>query len=434
MKVVTLFEYSTPEEKDAKEILKKIENELKRVNRKAKIFERTWDDVKATSYVGVLSIKDVTIQILPKLYKGDEGARDKKEDKEKRIEEATRNLLFMLSYTRRLKIKETGISRLKREKYNLYEVIVYLFAKNLMETLKRNYRREYERREERLKYVKSRILLNRQIRQPTHEKIYCSYHELTEDNLLNRVLKYTCYLLSKRVKNHENWLLLQNILNILDGVELSAVQLSDIDRIKINRLNEDYTPFLGLCKLFLENMSLELQSSQFRTFSLVFDMNVLFEEFIGELLRRYRSEILRGNLKDCIVNLQRGDRWLMEKPKAFKLVPDIMIKKGNKVELIIDTKYKILDPKKKYYGISQADIYQMFAYGKKYGCNRIVLLYPWTPELGKKGVLETYSFEKEFNLHVATINLRRNLRDGKEMENLREELSKIISACSMEYS
>ncbi len=429
MKVVTLFEYSTPEEKDAREALKKIENELKRINRVAKIFEPAWDCVKATSYVGVLSVKDIIIQILPKLYRSD---RIGKENKEARIEKATRNLLFMLSYTKRLKIKETGISMLKMEKSNLYEVIVHLFAKNLMEVLKRNPRREYERREEKLKYVKGKVLFNRQIRQPTHEKIYCSYHELTEDNLLNRILKYTCHLLSKRVKSHENWLLLQNVLSILHGVELSAVQLSDIDRVRINinRLDEDYIPFLELCKLFLENMSLELQSSQFRSFSLVFDMNVLFEEFIGELLRKHRSEILKDTeLENCEVCLQAkgiGKRWLIIKEsKAFQLIPDILLRKGNRIELIIDTKYKILDPDKKYWGISQADMYQMFAYGKKYDCKRIVLLYPWNDSLSTDpGVLETYFFENDFRLYVATINLKRDLK--KELRSVKEEFRAII--------
>jgi len=98
-------------------------------------------------------------------------------------------------------------------------------------------------------------------------------------------LKYTCYLLSKRTGKSENWRLLQNILQILDGVDIFIIP-HKLDRIRINRLNEEYQPFIDLCRLFLENMSHELQSSSFRTFSLIFDMNYLFEEFIGQFLRK----------------------------------------------------------------------------------------------------------------------------------------------------
>ena len=51
--------------------------------------------------------------------------------------------------------------------------------------------------------------------------------------------------------------------------------------------------------------------------------------------------------------------------------------------LIIDTKWKRLapvidDPKQ---GVSQADVYQMMAYGRIYGCSELMLLYPHHDEL-----------------------------------------------------
>lgn len=67
-------------------------------------------------------------------------------------------------------------------------------------------------------------------------------------------------------------------------VTLSPVNPADFERVRFNRLNEEYEPLINLAKLFIENMSLELQGSRFRTFSLLFDMNILFEEFVGEFL------------------------------------------------------------------------------------------------------------------------------------------------------
>ncbi|MBS3768573.1 MAG: hypothetical protein KGY75_10700, partial [Candidatus Cloacimonetes bacterium] len=49
--------------------------------------------------------------------------------------------------------------------------------------------------------------------------------------------------------------------------------------------------------------------------------------------------------------------------------------------IILDTKWKNLTNKGKTYGISQSDIYQMYAYGKKYNnVNKIYLIYPYNDE------------------------------------------------------
>ena len=54
----------------------------------------------------------------------------------------------------------------------------------------------------------------------------------------------------------------------------------------------------------------------------------------------------------------------------------------------MDTKWKKLinDPGKNY-GISQPDMYQMYAYSKKYGTSEIWLLYPDNPDMkGRKDI------------------------------------------------
>jgi 5-methylcytosine-specific restriction enzyme subunit McrC len=51
------------------------------------------------------------------------------------------------------------------------------------------------------------------------------------------------------------------------------------------------------------------------------------------------------------------------------------------VVAIIDTKWKRLspDPLDRKHGVSQADVYQMMAYARVYGCERLMLLYPSVP-------------------------------------------------------
>ena len=57
--------------------------------------------------------------------------------------------------------------------------------------------------------------------------------------------------------------------------------------------------------------------------------------------------------------------------------PDLVIR--DKVEnnvYVLDTKWKILSSKKSNYDINQGDMYQMYAYQKKYNAKNITLIYP----------------------------------------------------------
>lgn len=48
-------------------------------------------------------------------------------------------------------------------------------------------------------------------------------------------------------------------------------------------------------------------------------------------------------------------------------------------KFIVDTKWKIIrqdDKEKEKNKVSQADLYQLYAYGKKYECGKLYLIYP----------------------------------------------------------
>lgn len=53
--------------------------------------------------------------------------------------------------------------------------------------------------------------------------------------------------------------------------------------------------------------------------------------------------------------------------RVFALRPDIVIVRPDGHKIIMDTKWKrLISNRETNYGISQADMYQMFAYAKKY--------------------------------------------------------------------
>ena len=65
---------------------------------------------------------------------------------------------------------------------------------------------------------------------------------------------------------------------------------------------------------------------------------------------------------------------------GFTTKPDIVLRDGERARYILDDKWKGIDASGDdgQHGIDQADMYQLYAYGKIYGCEAVALVYPRT--------------------------------------------------------
>ena len=107
------------------------------------------------------------------------------------------------------------------------------------------------------------------------------------------------------------------------------------------------------------------------------------------------------------IKVQDKSYFLVEEHKGekrFRLKPDIVIEKEKTKKKIVDTKWKLLDQfaERRNYNITQADMYQLYAYGKKYTTDDIdpslVLLYPSNPNFSNK--LGNFIYEGDLALEV----------------------------------
>jgi 5-methylcytosine-specific restriction enzyme subunit McrC len=150
----------------------------------------------------------------------------------------------------------------------------------------------------------------------------------------------------------------------------------DPDAIRCDRRQMRFEPLAELARLLLGCRSPDRPGAT-RTFSLVFDMNVVFERFIAAQVARVCSGL------GLTATAQGSGRSLLleaGKPR-FALRPDIVVSRRGEPQCLIDTKWKRLDRSLPHAGVSQADMYQMYAYGKEYPCRRVIVLYPRHTEL-----------------------------------------------------
>jgi 5-methylcytosine-specific restriction enzyme subunit McrC len=215
----------------------------------------------------------------------------------------------------------------------------------------------------------------------------CHYDALTVDIALNQIMKAAVLRLVRIARTTGNQMRLRELSFAYADVSDVPVAALRWDTVVLDRTNSRWRELLNLARLLLGDRFQTTSSGGSDGFSLLFEMNVLFEEYVARMLKRG----LAGS--DLGVVSQGGRLYCLQTDDQrglFQTRPDILIKRGNQVLQVIDTKWKRIaarvdDPKR---GVSQGDIYQMMAYGELYRSSTLTLLYPHYSGLeGAGGVL-----------------------------------------------
>jgi 5-methylcytosine-specific restriction enzyme subunit McrC len=386
--------------------------------------------IQAAQHVGVVRLRNRTIQILPKIY------RPSEIDEKVRAREATRNLLYMLEWAGKLPVREHALAPLLKFGDDWFEILTRLFASHLLEEWQRGAYRTYHTVKDDLPVLKGKWLISEQLKYPARKHVFTvAYDEFTADNQLNQVFRFAVERLWQLTRDSRNRQLLGQLRQWMDEVTLfPRVTAADANPAQLTRLNERFRPLLNLARLFLDGGTLQLSAGDLSTFAFVFDMNQLFEAFIASVIQRHRSEVLGDQLADCELLIQSRGATLFLAQKGgrnfFQTKPDLAIRKDrNYFPLLIDTKYKRLDKSDLKLGVSQSDFYQMHAYAHRYECPRVVLLYP------QEGTSEP--LRERFPLHsgsktieAATVDLRLDMRNKLSRQHLVNELKAILKGAT----
>lgn len=387
-------------------------------------------EIKAGRFVGTMQHKGLKVNVYPKLFQNNEKNDANKELSAEDKELAIRNFMFMLSYGYNFNKLRQFDSAVDKVKDSFFEVLIYIFAWQLMEQLKANPNRSYVIVEEESNFLKGTWRLSEQLAKMPHLKhrFLVSYDEFTDNNELNRIFKYVARMLLFASSNSGNKTLLQNILLIYSEIDdIAKPDEAYLSRVRFTRMNQAYKPIFELAKMFLQNLSSQSLSSKISTFTFMFDMNVLFEQFIAGFIEQ--EGLVPSELN--MISQARSKALMMDKnnDKCFVLKPDILFKDQNDQKinkLIVDTKYKLLDDKdEKKYGVSQADAYQMYAYSQMYDCQRVILIYP--KHLGMKDLEKNdFTFNgSNHKLEIQTVDLCMDLKENQI--ELKNKLIEILS-------
>ena len=343
--------------------------------------------ITAKNYVGVISMKDgTTIEILPKVNSaGDSDAKAKK------------LLIKMLKTLRDAPYKTMQRTNVNIDKLSLFEIFIRMFIDEVFAIVKHGLKCDYETLEDNLNVFKGKMLFTKQIKYNLvhKEKFFVEYDEFNPNRAENKLLKSTLVYLYKKTTSNKNKSDIRTLLNSFADVNESSNYEADFNKCIIDRNMKGYNTALLWSKVFLQGKSFTSFAGSNVAFALLFPMETLFESYIAELIKKE----LQGS--NYTFSAQDKGYHLFDTPKKFMLKPDIVVKDRSLNDVfVMDTKWKILSKEKSNVGISQADMYQMYAYQKKYKAQSVTLIYPQTSEYFDEEKLVFKAFEENDNVIV----------------------------------
>ncbi|ANW96014.1 restriction endonuclease [Wenyingzhuangia fucanilytica] len=317
-----------------------------------KYFEGIAKGIKIKQFVGIIQVEDLTIEILPKVDK------NKEENLWREV------LLQMLKTTGRLKVETIGAANVNRQNLNLLEIYFEIYLKELQFLIHSGLVKQYRKNTSNSTVLKGKLEFAGNLRHNlVHKERFYTTHQVYDTNhQLHQVLNEALYVVDQFTKGTRLSDACKRIK--MNFPTVSRIQINEkvLNKVSLNRKTIAYTKALELARLILLNYSPDIKSGKEKMLALLFDMNILWEEYVLTMLKK----TCRGS--EIIVKGQASKKFW----GTYRTIrPDIVLQKGAET-IIIDTKWK--KPKNSQPSIE--DLRQMYTYARFWNTSKVMLLYP----------------------------------------------------------
>lgn len=365
------------------------------------LVQKGYEAIRVQSYAGLLRLPGGTqLEILPKIDT-DEPASPA---------DRRRVLLNMLRYVRDTPFRTLTTARTAASSLPLWDVFVNAFLDTLEPLVRSGIQRSYVAVEQNEPFWRGKFQYARHQRENAQhaERLAVRYEHLTTDTPPNRLLKTALQSVATNpptgvLRSTATTERLRAMGAAWQDVPPSARLADDWAAVtRLNRLFARYEPALRWADALLGGQAFGAKAGPVLNVSLLFPMPRVFEEYVAHGIRTYWP--------GGTVTVQESSAHLVDEhggaPK-FKLRPDILIRDAGRT-LVLDTKWKDIDGRPLgagpgSYGIEQADLYQLYAYGKKYEAADLFLVYPASARFREP--LAVFGYDATTRLHVVPFDV-----------------------------
>jgi len=292
----------------------------------------------------------------------------------------------MLTYAFQI-LRQSNYDDIAAEDFeNIHDMFAAILGKGVAQQLKHGLYREYVNKFDNLTTLRGKLDIQGTIKNKLQhrQKLYCDFDELSENNLMNQVIKTTMTLLIKQGNvKIENKSVLKKDLLFFDSVDYIEPSEIKWGRIRYQRNNHSYRMLLNICRLVIDGLLLSTERGMIKMATFLDDqrMSHLYEKFMLEYFRYHHPE-LRANPDQVQWNLDDdNDMWLPN------MITDITLKSKDGRVLILDAKYYGQQMQSNFdvQTYRNANLYQIFTYVKNWDKDQTgnvagMLLYAKTSE------------------------------------------------------
>lgn len=319
-------------------------------------FSLQHNGVKFNEYVGAIQVGGTLIEVLPKA--------DKNETDKGTWHEI---LIGMLRAVGAFDIRSSSESNLKIKSNSILDLYFEMFIREVEYLLHNGLIKQYRKKEGNVTALKGSLQFARHIQlNLTHQERFYVGHTIYDfEHKLHFILFKTIRLL---LHINTNAALHSRIgALLLNFPEMPDIRVTEalFEKLKFNRKTLRYKKAIEIAKMLLLNYHPDVAKGRHDVLALMFDMNLLWEQFIYATLRRLRT-------KGISVSAQFPEEfWKPDHGKTMRIRPDIWIKKDAE-GIILDTKWKNLNGKNP----SSDDLRQMYVYHDYFSAKKVALVYP----------------------------------------------------------
>lgn len=244
--------------------------------------------------------------------------------------------------------------------------IAYAFINHAERSLMQGVLQGYVHREEALHFIRGRLRTSDQLarRSGLALPVELSFDDYTPDIPENQLLVAAAEALLRSGLPAGLRPRFRHLLRLLDGVSPWPTHRR-VPTIRWTRLNRRYEPAVRLAILILQGVSYRAERGETQGSGFLFDMNRVFEDFLGVALTR--------SLQRFGGRVQLQHRSHLDRALTVEVRPDVTWWRGGQCLSVIDAKYRTLSA-----GSSSGDLYQLLAYCTTYDVRRGHLVYAHT--------------------------------------------------------
>jgi 5-methylcytosine-specific restriction enzyme subunit McrC len=277
--------------------------------------------LRARGVVGVIAAEGSALEILPKIeFPGENGA--------KVTGSIRRRLVHMLAVVLNLRIDAGQVTRLDWQRDTLLEILIRLFSEKLVNAVRQGMPRRYIEQADDVPVLRGRLNVTRQFTTLAAEpsRLACRYDTLTADIALNRIMKAAVARLARIARTADNQHRLRELAFAYADIENTLISALRWDQVVLDRTNNRWRELLNLSRLLLGERFQTTSAGNGEGFSLLFEMNTLFEEYIAQMLKRALADtelrvVSQGGRLYCLETEDRGG--------LFQTRPDILVKRAS---------------------------------------------------------------------------------------------------------